>query len=199
MIRFATLRRLAPAFALAALSAASVAPSAAAQGPETADRLSYAFFSAGERHTMMSGSSADLAAAQRLRRGQEAMLFIRYRGTGYVIRDDATLREIEAILEPQRRLGAEQGALGARQGALGGRQAQLGMRQARLATHRGGPADDQRALGREQRALSAQQQVLSQEQGVLSRRQREVSRVADARLRTLADNAIRRGIAQRID
>src|SRR3712207_4029658 len=105
------------------------APAAADWTSDQPDRTSYVLFSQGGRDTTMSGSTDDLRRARRLRRGEEALLYVRQDGAAYVIRDAATLRRAEALFEPQRAMGARQAELGSRQAALGGRQAELGAEQ----------------------------------------------------------------------
>jgi hypothetical protein len=193
---------------LAALCASVIAadPSAATTAHST-DRSSYVFLSPGSRSSTMSGSMDDMRRAEALRSGREGLLYVREAGVAYVIRDAATLRQAEAIFEPQRALGVQQAELGKRQAALGERQGRLGAEQGRLgrlqaasAPRRAGEFGRQQSeLGRQQGELGRQQGVLGQQQGALGREQARLARIADSRLQALVAEAIRRGIAQRAD
>jgi hypothetical protein len=166
---------------------------------------SYVFFDSGNNNSSMSGDFRDVKEARRLRRGMEPLLYVRRNGQAYVIRDTALLRQAEAIFRPQQELGARQGALGARQGALGAQQAALGARQAEAAVRLGTGRGSQEAsrahadLARQQSELGRQQSALGAEQGRLGQQQAQLAREAQAKLRDLLDNAIRSGLAQRID
>jgi hypothetical protein len=182
-------------------------PALATSPAETADRVAYVLMSPGGSSSTMSGSTDDIRRAQSLRRGQEGLLYVRQGAAAYVIRDAAALREAQAIFEPQRILGAKQGELGSRQADLGRRQAELGAEQARLglrqanarAREAGELGRQQNELGRRQGLLGQQQAVLGREQGALGQEQGRLARAADAKIRALIADAIRRGIAQRVD
>jgi hypothetical protein len=185
------------------LQAAAVA-SAIAQSEE---RIAYVLLSQGNGNSSMSGSTEDMRRAHALRSGSEALLYVRQGGAAYVIRDAATLRQAQAIFEPQQALGARQAELGSRQAALGARQARLGAEQARLGSRQAG-ATPQRAvalgreqgeLGRQQNELGRQQNVLGQEQAALGREQARLGRVASERIRALVAQAVRSGVAQRVN
>lgn len=202
-------RRLALA-ALAALAVPTllVQPSAvAASRDQSADRTSYVLIAAGNGSSTMSGSTDDLRRARSLRSGREALLYVRDGGAAYVIRDAATLRQAEAIFAPQNALGDQQGELGDRQSALGERQSRLGMQQAELGSQQAYASPKRaEALGRQQEALGRQQDELGRQQNELGRQQealgREQERLADeanARIRALVEEAVQRGVAQRVD
>ena len=202
--------------ALAALAAfcGSIALIQPAGAIEPEGRTSYVLLTAGSQSSMMSGSTDDLRRARALRVGRDGLLYVRQRGAAYVIRDPATLRRAEAIFEPQQALGARQAELGSRQAALGSRQAALGAEQARLgarqaaATPRQAAAlagrqselgRQQDALGRQQDALGRQQDALGRQQDALGREQDRLGREARERLRALLAEAIRSGVARRVD
>lgn len=192
--------------ALCGLAVPAAIPVDAAGAAESADRTAYVLLGAGGRSSTMSGSMDDLGRAKALRSGSEALLFVRQGGTAYVIRDPAILRQAEALFEPQRALGAKQGELGARQGALGRRQSALGREQGRLGRQQADASSSraaelgrqQAALGRQQDSLGRQQEALGREQSALGREQERLGREAEAKLRILIGEAIRRGVAQRI-
>jgi len=198
-----TIRRVALA-GLTALSALamSVAPATAANG-----QITYVLFSPGNDSISMSGSSDDIGRARSLRRGNEALLYVREGGATYVIRDPATLAQARALFRPQEELGERQGELGRRQGELGERQGQLGAEQGRLgALQANSPpreaaalAVQQGELGRRQGELGEQQGELGRQQGELGREQARLAHIAQEQLRGLVADAIRRGIAQRIN
>ena len=196
---------IAAAVALSGL-ALSCPPAAVASQVEASDRLSYVLLEAGGQSSTMSGSMDDLRRAKALRVGREALLYVRDGGGAYVIRDPATLAQAAAIFEPQRAMGARQAELGARQAALGTRQARLGSQQARLgaqqATATPGRAvalgRQQAELGRQQDALGGQQNALGEQQSALGREQSRLGREAEAKIRALVADAIRRGLASPI-
>jgi bla regulator protein BlaR1 len=199
-------RRIAAA-ALAALcgSIALIQPIAAATG-QSDGRASYVLLTAGSQSSTMSGSTDDLRRARALRVGREGLFYVRQNGVAYVIRDAATLRRAEAIFEPQQALGARQAELGSRQAALGSRQAALGAEQARLGARQAGAsprhaeefARQQSELGRQQDALGGQQEALGRQQEALGREQDRLGRQTQGSLRMLVEEAIQRGVAQRM-
>jgi hypothetical protein len=179
------------------------APAVAAE----ADRTSYVLFSQGSSSTTMSGSTDDLRRARTLRIGQEALLYVREGSEAYVVRDPATLRRAEAIFEPQEAMGARQAELGSRQAALGSRQAALGSQQARLGAQQAdasprraaGLGRQQAELGRRQDELGRQQNALGTRQSALGREQARLAREADVKFRALLAEALRAGVARRVD
>jgi hypothetical protein len=125
------------------------------------------------------------------------VLWFDLRGRHYVVRDRATVAEVEKRLAPMRELGERQGRLGAEQGTLGGRQARIGGRQARIGARQGllgarlalaslGLDDERRRragieremeeLGRQQDELARQQEPLARKQEELGRRQSDLGR-----------------------
>ena len=183
-------------------------PAAArAESVEAGDRISYVLLHQGNDSSTMSGTMDDIRAAKRLRSGKEELLYFRQAGTAYVIRDAATLRAARDLFKPQEELGERQGELGSRQAALGERQAKLGEKQARLGALQAASTPAQQAelgrqqgeLGRQQGELGRQQGILGQQQGELGRQQGELARIANQRLRVLIDDALRRGLAQRVN
>lgn len=180
---------------------------AAAGSAESADRTSYVLLAAGGRSSTMSGTLEDLNRAKRLRSGSEALLYVRRGGSAYVVRDPATLRRAEAIFEPQQALGAKQAELGSRQAALGSRQAALGREQAGLGRRQSGASPERAAelgrqqseIGRRQDSLGRQQEALGREQSALGREQDRLGREAEAKFRVLIAEAIRGGVAQRVN
>jgi bla regulator protein blaR1 len=189
---------------LAALSALAMSIPHAASA---SDHTSYILFAQGSDSTTMSGSIDDIRRARALRVGSEALLYVRQDGAAYVIRDPATLRAARALFQPQEELGAQQAELGSRQAALGSRQAQLGAQQARLGARQADAtpreaaalAEQQEELGRRQDELGQQQDALGRQQDALGREQDRLGRIADQKLQALVADAIRRGLAKRVD
>ena len=173
----------------------------------SSNRLSYVFFEGGSGSSMSSGTSDDYRLAARYRAGRTPMLYVREDGAGYVIRDPAILRRAQAIMAPQQELGRRQGALGRQQGALGRQQGALGAEQGRLgrlmANARvreiGELGRQQGELGRRQAALGEQQAALGRQQGALGQEQARLAEAAQPQFRALLADAIRRGLAQRVD
>ena len=212
-------RRIALA-AMAALSGLAMACSPAT-ATASADHASYVLFNPGTDSVSMSGSTDDIARARELRKGSEPLLYVRQNGVAYVIRDPATLRAAADIFKPQAELGARQAELGSRQAELGSRQAALGSQQAQLGAQQaklGALQSDARpseqaeygrqqdalgrqqdALGRQQDQLGQQQNALGEQQNALGREQDRLGRIARDKFDALLADALRRGIAQRVN
>ena len=195
--------RLTVFVALAAFTALALpAPEAAA-----ADHAKYVLFTPGTDSVMMSGSTEDITRAREIRRGSEAMLYARVNGVAYIIRDPETLRAAGAIFKPQAELGSRQAELGSRQAALGSKQAALGAKQAHLgALQADARPSEQDALGRQQDELGKQQDVLGRQQDelgkqqdALGREQERLSQIARDKFDALLADAMRRGLAQRLN
>ncbi len=184
----------------------AIAPAQALHA-ESADRLSYIFFDGNGSSSTGSGDWDDWRRAEAYRAGNAPLLYVRQDGAAYVIRDPATLRRAAAIMAPQQELGRRQGALGRQQGELGRRQGALGREQGRLGrlmAHArvrdvGELGRQQGELGRRQGELGRQQGELGRRQGELGREQARLAELAQPQLRALVADAIRRGVAQRID
>ena len=173
----------------------------AAETAETAeqrsDELPFVLFR-GEGNTMMSGSTGDVERARRHRRPGESLLWFRYDGREYVVRDPGVLREVQELWAPVDRIGEEQGRIGAQQGTIGeeqGRtavqQAEIGARQAEagarqavagsrlalLATREaaGVMESERRDIERQREDLQEESRWLQREMEVLGRRMREAS------------------------
>ena len=197
---------LAVSTALVVLTMPIHSPAAAADMTRSSEGPNYVLFASGSGNSTMSGSTDDLRRARALRAGREGLLYIRDGRTAYVIRDAATLRQAAAIFKPQVDLGARQAALGSRQAALGERQARLGGEQARLGAQQASASParatelgrQQDSLGRQQDVLGRQQDALGRQQDALGRQQDRLASLADAKMRTLLAEAIRRGVAQRV-
>jgi hypothetical protein len=195
-------RRRIPLAGLASLAALAMSPAAMA-----ADHGSYVLFSPGSDSISMSGSSDDLGRARALRVGNEALLYVRQGGAAYIIRDPATLRQARALFQPQEALGAQQAELGSRQAALGARQAALGAEQARLGARQANATPSEQVelgrqqgeIGERQGELGRQQNALGEQQNALGREQNRLARIAEDQLQPLVADALRRGLAQRVD
>ena len=184
----------------------AIAPVAALHA-ESADGLSYVLVTGKDGSSMMSGSSADFRRAEAYRSGDGPLLYVRQDGVGYLIRDAAFLRRAEAIVAPQQELGRRQGALGDQQGELGRRQGKLGAEQGRLGARMADSTprqmselgEQQAALGRQQAQLGEQQAALGRQQAELGKQQAHLAELAKPQFRALVADAIKRGVAQRVD
>lgn len=171
-----------------------------------ADRMSYVLVT-GNGDSSMNGSTDDLRHARSLRAGNSDMLYLRQGGSAYVIRDAALIGRARAIVKPQQELGERQGALGRQQGELGRRQGELGREQGRLgalmadatARRMGELGRQQGELGRRQAALGKQQAALGSRQAELGREQARLAELTKPQFRALVADAIRRGLAERVD
>jgi len=201
-------RRVATLASLAVLGAALISPPGlAAEAGRSAGAWAYVLFTPGSPDVAMSGSMDDVRRARSFRSGGEGVLYVRQGGSAYVIRDAATLRRVQSLFEPQKALGARQSELGSRQASLGRQQARLGAQQAEIGRRQAGssPRDaealarQQDDLGRQQDALGRRQDALGRQQDELGREQDRVSRIAEDQLRTLVGEAMRSGLAQRVE
>lgn len=200
-------RRIATFASLAVLAGGLISPSLAAEAGRSAGAWAYVLFSPGSQDISMSGSIDDVRRAKSVRSGGEGLLYVRQGASAYVIRDAATLRRAQSLFEPQKALGARQSELGSRQAALGQQQSRLGAQQAQIGSRQAGssPRDaealarQQDDLGRQQNALGQQQDALGRQQDELGREQDRLSRIADEQLRTVFSEAIRSGVAQRVE
>jgi len=190
------------------LLAIAPAQSAIASDRDASDRMTYVLFDgSGDGSSMMSGSSDDFRLARKHRAGHSPLLYVRDGGSAYVIRDAALLSRAHAIMEPQRQLGERQGELGRQQDELGSRQAALGDEQGKLGAlmanstplQMASLAERQAALGERQSSLGAQQAELGERQGELGRQQERLAEQARPQFRALVNEAIQRGLAQRVD
>jgi hypothetical protein len=110
-------------------------------------------------------------------------------------------------VKPQAEMGARQAELGSRQAALGSKQAALGAQQAHLgalqADARPSEQDElgrqQDALGRQQDELGKQQSALGEQHDALGREQDRLGRIARDKFDALLADALKRGVAQRVD
>ncbi|HVF61046.1 MAG TPA: M56 family metallopeptidase [Thermoanaerobaculia bacterium] len=103
-----------------------------------------------EDDAMVNGTGGDFARAKRAIGPRGRGVWFERDGKEYLIRDDETLRKIEAAFAPVRELGQRQGALGKKQGELGRQQGELGKQQGELGRQQG-------ELGRAQGELAARQ------------------------------------------
>jgi bla regulator protein blaR1 len=120
------------------------------------DDLRFVYFLS-EDHTTMSGSSDDMRRARRLKTPGEPMLWFMRDGKAFVVRDRATLQQLENIWEPVGRIGAEQGAIGAKQGAIGAKQGEVGAKQGLIGAEQGVIGAKQGAIGARQANLAARE------------------------------------------
>jgi hypothetical protein len=155
----------------------------------------------------MSGSMEDIQRASSLRAGTEPLLYVREGGSAYVIRDAATVRKAKSFFEPEEALGARQSELGSRQSALGRQQSRLGAEQAALSNRQAnsspreaeGLARQEEALSHRQEELGRQQEALGRQQEALGREQERVARIATEQIKSLISEALRSGLAQRVE
>jgi bla regulator protein BlaR1 len=167
-----------------------------AEEPRSQEKLDFVLFR-NERNTTMSGSSGDAERARRHLRPGEPMLWFRYGGQEYVVRDAGVLREVNELWEPvgrigeeqgrigeqQGRIGARQGEIGAQQGEIGARQARIGAQQARIGARMARLAaqemgdiseSEHREIEREREQLGTEMRQLGREMEELGRQMREV-------------------------
>ena len=189
----------------------AIAPAQAASAETvntvSSNRLSYVLLTGNDGSNMMSSSTDDIRRARALQAGNAPLLFVRENGVAYVIRNSAIIRRAEAIMAPQRELGKRQGELGKQQGELGRRQGELGAQQGKLAAQMANSTARQMGelgrqhgeLGRRQAALGKAQAELGRQQGALGGLQARLAERARTQLKSLVSEAIREGLAQRVN
>ncbi|PBJ82469.1 hypothetical protein CMZ84_09875 [Lysobacteraceae bacterium NML93-0399] len=171
-----------------------------------------------DSHSIALSSSDELRQARAAQDGTTPMLWLRRGDTRYIVRDADTIARFRAAFDDVVRLGEQQGALGARQGSLGGEQGTLGARQgevggriARFALEAMGGGDDaardaalaalqaeSQRLGAQMNTLARQQSLLAGEQGALARQQTAAQARAARQARSIVDEVIANGRAQRL-
>ena len=159
------------------------APAAAEAADPRVQELHFILFRE-DGSTTMSGQSGDAERARRHRRAGEPMLWFRYGGQEYVVRDRGVLAQVEEAWEPVARVGEEQGRIGAQQAEVGAQQATIGAQQGVIGARLGLLASRQaagvseserREIERERTELGAEMRRLGAEMAVLGQRMREVS------------------------
>jgi beta-lactamase regulating signal transducer with metallopeptidase domain len=143
----------------ASIAEAGSNASADAQQKEAADhkdRLEFVLVNRDRHGVTMSGSWQE---AKRLKRlyGDERVLWFRYDGKEYVVKDAAAIDEAEQINRPVAAIGAKQGEIGAKQGAVGAKQGAVGAKQGEIGARQGAIGAKQGHIGAQQAALAARQ------------------------------------------
>jgi beta-lactamase regulating signal transducer with metallopeptidase domain len=137
--------------------------------------------------TFAVGGSQDMRDAQRQRRGDEELLFVRKGNARYVVRDEALLRKLRSVHDEMNALGREQGRVGELQGRLGEQQGELGMRQAEISAGAARVAADRAA----QAAIVASREAAGDARAAASARahaaQSERMAALDAQQRGMAE------------
>ena len=114
-------------------------------------------------------------------------LWIRREGQDYLLRDAILLDRVRALFEPQRSLSPQQDAVGREQAALDREEDAL---------------DDESnddATRARLAAIHSKQELVSRREAELDRREEELERQAERALWPLVDDAIRQGIAKRLN
>jgi hypothetical protein len=139
-------------------------------------------------------------------------LWIRRAGKVYLIRDDQTLNEAQALFAPLRQLDPEHEALARRQSRLEAEQEALDREQEKIEQELDGLADEEengerasarRGLERRQRdleprlrALESKERELDQVERSIDEREDALEKKIEARLWRLIDESIERGLAR---
>ena len=192
--------RRSPGFAIA-LVAVLFAGAALAGKPD----FSWVLLHSGkDESATMSGWISQVADAKKLRKGNEALFYFRRGSSAWVIRDPASVAQLEALFAPQAALGQKQTAIGAKQAAIGVKQDNLGAKLAKIAHHLSRARDDKtRAdleaqidkLSKEMDELSAQQEPLAAEQEKLGAEQEALGAKAETQLPQIVDEALAKKVA----
>ena len=135
-------------------------------------RLTFIYVRGGNSSTLMSGVLDDLERVRKALGKQDRALWVRTADDKeYIIRDAATLDELERLWKPANelaqqlgKLGAEQGKLGEQLGKLGEQQGKLGEQQGRIGEQQGRLAEHQGRLAEKlANATDAQRTALERE------------------------------------
>ena len=144
----------------------ALADAAETEEPRAQEELPFVFFR-DDRSTTMSGSSGDVERARRHRRANERLLWFRYGGQEYVVRDAGVLRQVEELWDAVSRIGEEQGRIGQRQGAIGEEQGRIGVQQGEIGAR-------QARIGARQAAVGARLPELADAHDLLLRGRRRI-------------------------
>ena len=146
----------------------------------------YVFCDGDTQVTFSSGTSLD-----KIREAHEKFegdyLWIHREGQSYLIRDALLLDRVRALFAPQRSLGPQQAAVGREEAALD--------REEEALDDESNDAATRARLD----AIHSKQKEVSHREADLDRREEELERQAEAALWPLVDNAIRQGIAKRLN
>lgn len=165
----------------AVAEAPRAAPPPPAAQPVEAD-LNYIYFR-DDHSTTMSGSTRDLERARRWKRPGEPVLWFRDAGREYLVRDAATMKQVEALWREPTELGEAQGKLGAQMGELGSQLGERGAAHGLIGARIGTLAVRQAALD-----LRASNEALSAvDRAELARQRRELHKQQRALERKLQD------------
>jgi hypothetical protein len=183
-----------------ALAVFAVAPQAVAARPAdrtasasvSQDELSYVYFIT-SRAATMSGSVDDVARARKHRRPGEPMLWFRYNGREYVVRDPSLLRALDGMWARENGVDAERDAIAARQGVAGEQLGRLAARESR-----GVSAAERRTIGEQSAALDRELLDLSRKMEALDRRKEDASHDSGARVRAFVEQVIASGAAESV-
>jgi bla regulator protein blaR1 len=162
-----------------------------AQDREREPELNYVMF-LGEERTWMSGSRADMERARRFQDRGAHLLWFRWSGREYVVRDRATMQQIEQLWRRVGELGAEQGKIGTEQGILGTRQGDLGTKQGLIGTEQGRLGTRQGVLGARQGQMAMRdlERMTAAQRAEFERERRQIDvemRELDREMRALGD------------
>jgi bla regulator protein blaR1 len=124
----------------------------------------------GDNHTTMSGDMRELERVKKLRQSPtDRLVWFRFDGREYVIRDPAMIAQAEATWKPVEVLGGEMGKLGGKQGELGAKQGEVGAEMGKLGGRMG-------ELGGELGELEARQPTTKAERKSIRKRKRAIER-----------------------
>lgn len=157
---------------------------------------------------ILSGSQPDLDQARRQLSG--VGVWFERDGRAYVIRDAATVQQIESLFQAQKDLARQQGELGKRRAEIGAEQAEIAARGAELSAQeaeqwsRGAQADatgvesQRKELDEEMKQLDEPRAELDRQQDELSLQQRKLARQSEIQAREILGRAVASGLAQQV-
>lgn len=156
----------------------------AAAKPRTRD-TSFIYIRGSSSNVLMSGDLDDLERVRKSLKPRERALWARTAdGKEYIVRDAATLDELERIWKPATeladqlgKLGEEQGKYGDELGKLGEQQGRLGERQAQLGLKLVNASDAQRAaIDREMQEIDGKMRDLNKQMRVFEKPMRKLDK-----------------------
>lgn len=110
----------------------------------------------GDERKVYHGSSGDADRAERLRRGNESLVWFERDGREYVVRDPAVVRQVRESMQPVEELGEKMGEIGKEMGKLGGHQGKWGAESAGIGAEMGKLGAEMGKLGAELGVLVSQ-------------------------------------------
>lgn len=169
---------------------------AAFAGDRTGSKEPTFIYVRSSNETVMSGDLSDLDRVRKvLKQGERALWTRTAAGKEYLIRDVATLDDVEKAWAPPRPLSEQMGKLGDQMGKIGKQMGKLGEQIAKLALQ-DGAADKRRELEQQMRELEKQMKPLERQMRELEPKHEAAIAKAQAGTQAVIQRAIASGLAK---